>query len=74
LFSAEPGALISPAFAEEFAAALENCELVKLGPGAHYLQEDHPKAIGKAIAARIAENRKEAASERRKSVDKTRQG
>jgi len=34
----------------EFAAGLKNCRLIDLGPGAHYLQEDHPDAIGKAIA------------------------
>ena len=56
LFSADPGAIISPAFAERFAAQLKNCRLVPLGPGAHYLQEDHPDAIGQAVAQLIAEN------------------
>jgi haloalkane dehalogenase len=49
LFSAEPGALVSPAFAESFAKKLKNCKLVRLGAGIHYLQEDHPEAIGAAI-------------------------
>ncbi len=50
LFSAEPGALISPEFAEHYAARLPNCRHVKLGKGAHFLQEDHADAIGLAVA------------------------
>ena len=49
LFVGDPGALVSPAFAEEFAKGLKNCSVVHLGPGAHYLQEDHPQAIGANI-------------------------
>jgi haloalkane dehalogenase len=49
LFVGDPGALVSPAFAEEFAKGLGNCSVVHLGPGAHYLQEDHPQAIGANI-------------------------
>lgn len=55
LFVGDPGALISPAFAETFAAGLKNCRLVHLGAGAHYLQEDHPETIGSTVAAWIAE-------------------
>lgn len=55
LFSAEPGALISPAFAEEIAAKLVDCRHVKLGPGVHNLQEDHPDRIGREVAAWIRE-------------------
>jgi haloalkane dehalogenase len=54
LFAAAPGALVSPAFARMFAAGLENCRLVNLGAGAHYLQEDHPETIGRSIAEWIA--------------------
>jgi haloalkane dehalogenase len=50
LFSAAPGALISPNFAQDFAANLKNCRHVELGAGAHYLQEDHPNTIGQEIA------------------------
>jgi len=53
LFAGDPGALVSPAFAERFASGLHDCELVKLGAGAHYLQEDHPETIGKSTAAWI---------------------
>jgi haloalkane dehalogenase len=55
LFAGDPGALVSPAFAERFAATLHNCKLVHLGAGGHYLQEDHPETIGRAVAAWIGE-------------------
>ena len=55
LFSGDPGALISPAAAGAFAAELRNCRHIDLGPGAHYLQEDHPTAIGNAVAAWLAD-------------------
>lgn len=55
LFVGDPGALVSPAFAEAFVRSLRNCILVRLGNGRHYLQEDHPDAIGLAIAGWIAE-------------------
>jgi len=53
LFVGTPGALISPAVAEKFAAGLQNCRLVQLGAGAHYLQEDHPETIGRSVATWI---------------------
>jgi haloalkane dehalogenase len=49
LFAGDPGALVSPAFAERFAGGLKNCELIHIGPGIHYLPEDNPKAIGSAV-------------------------
>ncbi len=49
LFAGNPGALISPAFAESFATGLTNCEVVQLSSGIHYLQEDHPEVIGAAV-------------------------
>jgi haloalkane dehalogenase len=55
LFAADPGALISPALAEDFARKLHDCRLVKLGAGKHFLQEDHPEMIGRSVAAFIAE-------------------
>ncbi|MGF6603129.1 haloalkane dehalogenase [Paraburkholderia sp. GAS448] len=51
LFYAEPGAIVSPEAAQALAAQLVNCRLVELGPGAHYLQEDHPELIGDAVRA-----------------------
>jgi len=55
LFVGDPGALVSPAFAEDFASKLHDCRLVRLGPGIHYLQEDHAETIGQAVSAFIAE-------------------
>jgi haloalkane dehalogenase len=49
LFVGNPGALISPAFAENFAKRLKNCRVVQLSSGLHYLQEDHPDVIGTNI-------------------------
>lgn len=56
LFAGNPGALVSPAFAEAFAATLHDCQLIQLGPGAHYLQEDHSETIGRSVAEWIAGN------------------
>lgn len=55
LFVGEPGALVSPALAERFAASLDNCKLIHLGAGRHFLQEDHPETIGRSVAAWIGE-------------------
>ncbi len=55
LFAAEPGALVPPALAEELAGRLKDCRFVKLGDGIHFLQEDHPETIGRAVAAFVAE-------------------
>jgi haloalkane dehalogenase len=46
LFAGDPGALVSPAFAESFAKGLKHCRLVQLSSGIHYPQEDHPDVIG----------------------------
>jgi haloalkane dehalogenase len=54
LFAGNPGALVSPDFAKRFAESLLHCHVVQLGSGLHYLQEDHPDAIGHAIAGWIA--------------------
>jgi len=54
LFTAEPGALVSPAYATEFAASLKAIAVVPLGTGRHFLQEDHPDAVGRTVAGWIA--------------------
>ena len=54
LFAGEPGALVSPDFAAKFAASLKHCALVPLGSGRHFLEEDHPEAIGRSVAGWIA--------------------
>jgi haloalkane dehalogenase len=37
------------------AAGLRDCRVVELGQGRHYLQEDHPEAIGRSVARWISE-------------------
>lgn len=54
LFVGEPGTLISPAYADNLAAKLRHIAVVRLGPGRHNLQEDHPEAIGRSVAGWIA--------------------
>jgi haloalkane dehalogenase len=54
LFAADPGALVPPDVAEDFARKLHDCELVKVGAGIHYLQEDHPETIGRSVSEFIA--------------------
>ena len=49
LFAGDPGALVSPVFAEKFASGLQNCRLIHIGRGIHYLQEDNPETIGSAV-------------------------
>ncbi len=61
LLVGDPGALVSPPFAERFAAGLESCRLVHLGPGAHYLQEDHPDRIGAEVADLVTRTERAAA-------------
>ncbi|NUQ27224.1 MAG: haloalkane dehalogenase [Acidobacteriaceae bacterium] len=55
LFVGNPGALVSPAFAQDFAKNLKNCEVVQLRSGLHYLQEDHPDVIGANVKEWIEE-------------------
>ncbi len=47
---ATPGALNPPEAAEYWAARARNIETVYIGHGLHYVQEDQPFAIGRAIA------------------------
>jgi haloalkane dehalogenase len=54
LFVGDPGALVSPAFAASFAKRLTNIAVIQLGAGRHFLQEDHPEAIGRSVAGWIA--------------------
>jgi haloalkane dehalogenase len=49
LLHAEPGVLIPAPVVEWAQAHLTNLAVQSLGPGIHYLQEDHPHAIGRAI-------------------------
>lgn len=45
-----PGALNTPEVADYWAARAKNIETVYIGHGLHYVQEDQPYAIGRAIA------------------------
>ena len=55
LFAGSPGALVSPSYAEAFAAGLRNCRLIKLNSGLHYLQEDEPEAIAAGVVDLIVD-------------------
>jgi haloalkane dehalogenase len=50
LFWADPGAFISPARAARLQAQMKTCKSVPLGPGRHFVQEDHADLIGSQIA------------------------
>lgn len=50
LLHAEPGALVTPAVVAHLAASVPGLETRDLGPGTHFLPEDHPDAIGRALA------------------------
>jgi len=47
---ASPGALNPPALSAHFASSLKNIETAYVGLGTHFIQEDNPEAIGRAIA------------------------
>ena len=46
----KPGGLITPKEVPKIEASFKNLESLYLGKGRHYVQEDHPDAIGNAIA------------------------
>jgi len=54
LFAAEPGGLMPPPVVAWCRANLPNLEVIELGAGRHFLQEDHPHAIGSGLAAWLA--------------------
>jgi len=45
----QPGALMPPPVVEFVKANASNLEHVDLGAGVHFIQEDHPEAIGRAV-------------------------
>lgn len=51
LLYANPGYIINESVVEWSEANLKNLEIVDLGQGIHFLQEDHPEAMGKALAS-----------------------
>ena len=50
LFYAEPGAILQKPAVEWCEINLKNLTSINLGEGLHYLQEDHPHAIGEALS------------------------
>lgn len=50
LFYAEPGAILPKPAVEWCEVNLKNLTSINLGKGTHYLQEDHPHAIGAGLA------------------------
>ncbi len=50
LFYATPGALLGEAGVSRARENLENLEVVHIGPGIHFLQEDNPHLIGEKLA------------------------
>lgn len=50
MFHVDPGAILPMAQAEHLQKTLKNLETVFLGSGGHFVQEDYPDEIGKALA------------------------
>ncbi|MGQ0622337.1 MAG: haloalkane dehalogenase [Panacagrimonas sp.] len=50
LFWATPGILVTPEQVLRYRQAWTNLTCIDVGPGLHYLQEDHPDLIGRSIA------------------------
>ena len=55
MFSVEPGALMPPPVVEYVKANASNVTHIPLGRGVHFVQEDHPHAIGEALDAWLAD-------------------
>ena len=49
-FHADPGMLIRPDDADWISQNFPNTEMIKLGVGSHFVQEDHPHVIGSCLA------------------------
>ncbi len=49
-FYGEPGAINTAPVVDAFKSQLSNLTVVNVGPGLHYLQEDHPHEIGNALS------------------------
>jgi haloalkane dehalogenase len=56
LLYAKPGAIVNASTVSWSEANLENLKTVNMGDGLHFIQEDHPEAIGKALASWIQHN------------------
>lgn len=49
-FTVTPGALAPPPAVEWMKANVTNLEVIDLGPGVHFIQEDYPDEIGRGLA------------------------
>jgi len=64
LFTVEPGALVGAQLVAWCKQNLPSLEVILLGPGVHYVQEDHPDEVGRHLSdwlgrlARRAESRR----------------
>lgn len=58
LIHAEPGTLITSKTVKWCKNHVRNLRIVNVGKGKHFIQEDHPEAIGKAIEAWYVETEK----------------
>ncbi len=58
LLYAKPGMIMPEEFVEQFKKEVKNLDTKYIGKGVHYLQEDNPHAIGKAIKEWINNNYK----------------
>ena len=50
LIYVSPGLIIPPEVAEVLTQTMKNIETVYVGRGLHFIQEDHPEAVGRALA------------------------
>jgi haloalkane dehalogenase len=50
LLYASPGTLVTPDAVSWYTQRIKNLETVYVGPGLHFIQEDQPEAIGRALA------------------------
>jgi haloalkane dehalogenase len=57
LFTATPGGLMSPPLIAWCRSQLPELEVIDVGAGIHYLQEDQPHAIGRGLADWLARRR-----------------
>lgn len=56
LLYADPGAVVPPGAVDWYVGRIANLETNFVGQGFHYIQEDHPDAVGRAIADWIRRN------------------
>ena len=53
---AEPGAIIPPQLVDWYRGKIKRLETAYIGQGLHFIQEDQPDAIGRALADWIRRN------------------